>query len=269
MPSPRKFFLLSALAFLVLCAGGALAIALHVRAVVKATPVVLRNLPAPPPGVNSFVLTSPQGIRVFLDVVSVPDDLAPALDDPRNLFVVTHKHFDHYSARLADRFKGGKLLAEAGSLVSGDVRVEVVPSSHLDDEVDGHTDTLVVVDVGGVRVAHFGDCGQGALTPEQLARIGRVDLLIGQLENSYSDADVVNRKGFKVLAQVHPTLFVPTHIVSTTAVKLLQESYAPEQTPKAELALTPALLAGGKRAVFMGGNLPLATGAGVPASKDL
>ena len=269
MTRPKKLFLASAALFLSLCAAGAIAAALYVRGSVRATPVLVRNLPAPPPDVNSFVVTSPLGVRVFLDVVSVPDDLQQALDDPRSLFVVTHRHPDHLAYTLAHRFQGGSLISEEGRLESGDVKVEVVKSSHLDDQVDG-TNHIVVVDVAGVRIAHFGDCGQERLTPEQVARIGRVDLMVGQFENLYADADVLNRKGFKIVEQVSPTLLVPTHIVGAAAVKLLAEGgRAVEQTEKSVLALTPAVLAKGKRAVFMGGNLPLAKQAGVPASEDL
>lgn len=268
MTRSNKIFLASALTFVAVCAAGATAAALYVRQSVRTTPVLVRNLPAPPPDVNSFVVTSPQGVRVFLDVVAVPDDLQQALDDPRSLFLVTHRHPDHLANLLAHRFQGASLVAEEGRLESGDVRVEVVKSSHLDDEIDG-SNHIVVVDVAGIRIAHFGDCGQERLTPEQLARIGRVDLMLGQFENLNSEADIVNRKGFKVLAQVSPTLLVPTHIVGAAAVKLLAEDRAVVQTEKGQLALTPAVLGKGKRAVFMGGNLPLAKQAGVPPAPDL
>lgn len=268
MSRSKKLFLASAALFLAVCVAGAIAAGLYVRESVRSTPVLVRNLPAPPPDVNSFVVTSPQGVRVFLDVVSVPDDLQQALDDPRSLFVVTHRHPDHLAYTLARRFQGASLIAEEGRLESGDVRVEVLKSSHLDDQLDG-TNHIVVVDVAGVRIAHFGDCGQERLTPEQLARIGRVDVMVGQLENVFADADVMNRKGFKVVDQVSPALLVPTHIVGAAAVKLLAEGgRAVEQTEKSVLALTPAVLAK-KRAVFMGGNLPLAKQAGVPVSEDL
>lgn len=262
MPRPTSLALLSALALA--------ALALVAPAAALAGPASLRHLPAAPPNVNSFVLTSPEGVKVFLDVVAVPDDLAAAVEDPRNLLLVTHKHGDHFAGKTAEQFKGKKRVAEAGVVESGDVKVTVVPSSHLDNEVDGHTNTIVVVELGGVRVAHLGDCGQDTLTPEQVRAIGRVDVMIGQLENAFADADVVNRKGFMILAQVAPTIFIPTHVVSTAAVKLLGPGHPPVLTEKTELVLGPALLGKGKRTVFLGGaNLALARQAGVPAAADL
>lgn len=233
-----------------------------------AGPPLLRHLPGARPTVNSFVVTSPQGVKVFLDVVSVPEDLQAAVDDPRSVFLATHKHGDHYAGTSAQRFKGKKLVQAAGTIESGDVKVEAITSSHLDDELDG-SDVIMVVDVAGVRIAHFGDCGQDALTKEQLARLGRVDVMIHSFENVFADADVLNKKAFLVVAQVKPTLVIPTHIVSAAAVKLLAETHPAASVPRNELALTPELLAGGKRSLYMGGNAELAAQAGVPPAKDL
>lgn len=234
-----------------------------------AGPPTLRVIPDPPPRVNGFVLTSPQGVTVFMDVLDEPADLTAAVADPRSIFLVTHTHPDHWSQPMASRIKGKKLVAEAGKITSGDVTVEVVPSSHIDNEVDGHTNTILVVDVAGFRVVHLGDCAQDTLNPAQLASIGKADLVIGQLENSYADANTVNRKGYKVLAQLAPVIFVPTHVSSVEAIELLKATHPPEAARKNELVLGKELLARGRRAVFMGGNLPLAAKAGVPASPDL
>src|SRR5512138_813736 len=93
----RRILAATALAFAVLCPAPS-----------RAGPAVLRHLPASRPNTNSFVLTSPEGVKVFLDVIAVPDDLQPAVDDPRNLFLVTHRHLDHFAGTTAQRFKGGK-----------------------------------------------------------------------------------------------------------------------------------------------------------------
>ncbi len=233
-----------------------------------AEPVTLRHVRNAPPNVNTFVITSPQGVKVFVDAVSLPDDLLPALDDPKNLFVTTHRHGDHQSGPYQDRFKGAKLVNSAGTIASGDVRIEGVASSHYDDELDG-SNVIMVIEVAGVRIAHFGDCGQDALSPEQLKKLGKLDVMIQQFENSYSEADVVNRKGYKVLAQAAPTVVVPTHISSVPAVQLLDQAYPAEIAARDTLTLTPALLAKGKRAVFLGANGDLAAKAGIRKSSDL
>lgn len=229
----------------------------------------------------AFVLTSPQGVKVFLDVTVVPPDLRPALEDPKNIFVATHDHPDHMNLSLLNRFPGAHLrggghpVEKPGAVVwtasSGDVKVSAIASSHLDDELDGSTNVIVVVEVAGIKVVHMGDCGQTALSPAQRKVIGRPDVMIQLLEDALqTEADVANQKAFKLVAQVGPTILVPTHIASAPAVKLLEAGgYALDVAQKDELALGPALLGGKRRAVFMGVNRGMAAKAGVKASGQL
>lgn len=228
----------------------------------------------------SFVLTSPQGVKVFLDVLVVPDELAAELEDPRNIFLASHDHADHLQPNLLQKFKGpklrggGQVVKEPGSVFwtaeSGDVKVQAIASSHLDDFLDGNTNTIFVVDVAGVRVVHMGDCGQTKLTPEQLQAIGGADVMIHLLEDVLnSEADVGNQKAYGLLAQVAPKIVIPTHITTAPAVKLLDASYPAEIATRDELVLTPALLGGKRRAVFTGVNRELASKAGVGESAEL
>lgn len=229
--------------------------------------------------VAGFVITSPQGVKVFVDVAVVPAELLPELENPRNVFLVTHPHADHMDRRALAAFKGktlvgGKPVRPMGSsfgvVTSSDVRVEALASSHLDDELDGTTNSIMVMDVGGTRIVHFGDCGQTVLTPEQKKIIGRVDVMLHSLEDPLgSDTDVVNQKAYKFLAQVAPTVVIPTHIITPEAIKLLAAAYPAEIAARDELALTPVLLAGGKRAVFMGANRGRAEKAGIRKSDRL
>ncbi len=228
----------------------------------------------------SFVLVSPEGIKVFLDTMVVPEDLAAELSNPRNIFLASHDHADHLQPNLFQRFPGPKLrgggqaVKEPGSVFwraeSGDVKVQAIASSHLDDLLDGNTNTIFVVEVAGVRIVHMGDCGQTKLTPEQLQAIGHVDVMIHLLEDVLnSEADVVNRKAYGLVAQVAPTIVIPTHITTAPAVKLLDATHPAEIATRDALVLTPNLLGGKKRAVFLGVNRDLASKAGVGTSPDL
>jgi len=76
------------------------------------------------------------------------------------------------------------------------------------------------VDMAGLRIAHLGDIGQDELTPEQLALLGTVDVVITQFANPYSDMDAVNRKGFHLVEQLAPRLVVPTHLDNPSAALL-------------------------------------------------
>lgn len=247
---------------------------------------VLRSIVGAPGAASSisdtpfagFVITSPQGVKVFVDVRVVPKDLLPELENPRNIFLVTHPHADHLDGRALDAFKGQKLVggkpvkpegSSFGVVASGDVRVEAIASSHLDDELDGRTNSIMIIDVAGTRIVHFGDCGQTVLTPGQKKLLGHVDVMIHAFEDPIgADTDVVNQKAYKFLAQVAPTIVIPTHMVTPDAARLLAAAYPAEVAARDELAVTKALLAK-KRAVFIGPNRELAWKAGIRRSDEL
>jgi hypothetical protein len=261
-----------------------LGVVLAVAARADAAWPTVRHLPGARPDVSGFVFTSAQGVRVFVDAVAIPEDLAAAYQDPRSVFLVTGRQPDHLSEKLAEGFKGQKLVAAPGRLESGDVRVEGIASSRTGDQADG-SDVLMVVELGGVRVAHFGDCGQSALSADQLRRVGHLDLLVLAFDRPYTDAELrsrrefrdrgysdsgpVNRQPFKLVAQVRPTLVVPTHLSSSAAAGLLARVHPAEAARKTELTLSPEVLARGPRVVFTAANADLARQAGIAPSTEL
>jgi L-ascorbate metabolism protein UlaG (beta-lactamase superfamily) len=91
--------------------------------------------------------------------------------------LVTHEHVDH---NAVERIGGSPavLRSTAGRLESPLGEVVAVASEH--DAAAGTErgpNTIFVFDLGGVRVAHFGDFGQNGLRDEQAEAIGPVDLL--------------------------------------------------------------------------------------------
>ncbi len=48
---------------------------------------------------------------------------------------------------------------------------------------EGGSNHIYIVDMGGLRIAHFGDIGQEQLTQEQLEALGEVDIALTQLVN--------------------------------------------------------------------------------------
>jgi L-ascorbate metabolism protein UlaG (beta-lactamase superfamily) len=105
---------------------------------------------------------------------SYPEFEAPAETD---LLIVTHEHLDH---NAVDKVGGSPTLVRsvAGTHDSPVGNVVAIASEH--DGVAGTErgpNTIVVFDLDGIRVAHFGDFGQPALRPEQRAHLDGVDLL--------------------------------------------------------------------------------------------
>jgi L-ascorbate metabolism protein UlaG (beta-lactamase superfamily) len=94
-----------------------------------------------------------------------------------DLLIVTHEHADHNAVEKI----GGEpalLRSLAGTHESPLGKVVAIASEH--DGVAGTErgpNTIVVFELDGIRVAHFGDFGQPALRPEQRAHLERIDLL--------------------------------------------------------------------------------------------
>ena len=97
--------------------------------------------------------------------------------DATDLLIVTHEHADHNGVEV---ITGEPTLvrSQAGTQESPVGNVVAIASEH--DDVAGTErgpNTIVVFDLDGIRVAHFGDFGQAALRPEQRAHLDGVDLL--------------------------------------------------------------------------------------------
>ncbi len=97
--------------------------------------------------------------------------------DSVDLLIVTHEHSDH---NAVETIAGEPTLVRsvAGTHESPLGNVVAIASEH--DGAAGTErgpNTIVVFDLDGLRVAHFGDFGQPALRPEQRAHLDGIDLL--------------------------------------------------------------------------------------------
>jgi hypothetical protein len=129
---------------------------------------------------------------------------------------------------------------------------------------EGGSDYIFVIDMGGLHVVHFGDLGQDALTPAQLAAIGEVDVAVMQFENSFSRMDLDNKKGFALMEQVKPRLIIQTH----SSLEAVQEAakrwpllYSPRDSvtvTKADLSAETSLLLLGEDGEFYAGMVEAA-----------
>ncbi len=157
-------------------------------------------------------LISPQGTLVLIDVYKPTALSSPATKN--DVLLTTHKHQDHVNASFYTSFPGQQLMTKVGEIKLADVVILGIASAHnAADELkpEGGTNYIYVVDMGGLRIAHFGDIGQETMTAEQLKALGKVDIAITQFANSYSAMDATNKKGFRLMEQVQPRLIIPTH----------------------------------------------------------
>jgi L-ascorbate metabolism protein UlaG (beta-lactamase superfamily) len=167
-------------------------------------------------GQAAFALTTPEAV-VFIDPFGDMSALAgrgmrfdypPIEDVAADLLLVTHEHVDH-NATAAIGGDPQILRSTAGRLASPIGDVLAVASEH--DGAAGTErgpNTIFVFDLGGLRVAHFGDFGQPALRDEQAAAIGTLDLAFvpvggGPTIDGEQAAAIARRVGARWVVPMH------------------------------------------------------------------
>jgi L-ascorbate metabolism protein UlaG (beta-lactamase superfamily) len=135
-----------------------------------------------------------------------------------DVLLTTHGHQDHVHPDFREAFPGQQLNVEEGEINLADVSVKGIKSAHgAYNDIDG-SNYIFVVDMAGLRIAHFGDIGQEEFTPEQLDALGEVDVAITQFENSFSQMNLSNKKGFNLMDQLQPKLIIPHHGIGNQEV---------------------------------------------------
>ena len=210
-------------------------------------------------------LSANGGARVLIDVFDPAALSAPPTAD--DILLTTHTHDDHVSLNFQKGFPGRQLFVTEGAIEApgADVAITSIASAHTEDDPllpKNGSDYIFIIDMGGLRIAHFGDIGQSALTAEQLQALGDVDIAVTQFENSFSHMDAIDKKGFRLMEQVKPRLILQTH-TSPAAVEHaatlwpLLYSERPQVTVTAErLPAETSLLLLGDDAAFYAGLVP-------------
>ncbi|MDZ4721664.1 MAG: MBL fold metallo-hydrolase [Roseiflexaceae bacterium] len=140
-------------------------------------------------------IISPNGIRVLVDVAD-PHVLSRPVTN-KDILLTTHKHEDHYVPAFAKAFPGQQLNMNPGTITVSAVAIQGIASSHEGDVsawVEKASNYIYVIETGGLRIVHFGDIGQNALTPAQLTTIGHVDVAFSQFANYVSYMSIINHK---------------------------------------------------------------------------
>jgi L-ascorbate metabolism protein UlaG (beta-lactamase superfamily) len=125
-----------------------------------------------------------------------------------DLLLVTHEHGDHNAVEVVPG-SPVTLRSTAGTHASPLGEVVGVASEH--DDVAGTQrgpNTIFCFSLDGLRVCDFGDFGQAALRPEQVAAIGEVDVL---LLPAGSGPTVGGEAAAAIVRTLRPRLVVPMH----------------------------------------------------------
>ena len=200
-------------------------------------------------------LISPKGSRVLIDVCD-----PAALSNPpteKDVLLTTHNHGDHRRLDFVKSFPGQQLDVKIGEIKMEDVMIRGIASAHYEGaefRSEGGSNYIFIVDMGGLRIAHFGDIGQDELTPEQLTALGKVDIAITQLSNQFSGMNAANKKGFNLMDQVKPRLIIPTHIFEPSCTKMAVDKWTAYNSYKKSISIRPEDLPDKTSIIFMGQN---------------
>jgi hypothetical protein len=218
---------------------------------------------SPEPGVRLYFdenaqveLISPQGVRVMIDVTYETRLSSPPTAD--DILVTTDWDMTHYYIHFADKFPGRQSELQSETITRSDVTITGISSKHLDKpETAWGTAYIYVIEMGGLRIAHFGASGLSPLTDDQMKALGRVDIAIMELVNEtgseepISGFDLENKKAFRLVDQIKPKLVIPStySMKGVEYASKLWGGYAYTQNP---IVLTPASLPGSVKLLVMG-----------------
>jgi L-ascorbate metabolism protein UlaG (beta-lactamase superfamily) len=208
-------------------------------------------------GHSSFVLTSPTGTRILTD----PHAFYPLHEAP-DASTISNLHVTHSDVRGLPgnpRVLWG-ITHEQGwnkvALMIGDIGVFNVPSyaSRVEPEQSPIQNSIFAFRTGGLCLVHLGNL-RHLLTPQQLQRLGRPDVVMVPADGSWtmSFEDVLT-----VIDQLRPALVIPMHIDTLQqALAFAQHTgsrYPVRQVPERSLTLSRQLLPTATTIVLFGGS---------------
>jgi L-ascorbate metabolism protein UlaG (beta-lactamase superfamily) len=163
----------------------------------------------------AFVITSSSGDRVLIDPygsrVWIGYDYPTGIET--DAVLITHPHYDHDGGvsrgHDAPWSEGTRVLREPGSYAVGDIGIQGVAGKHADPygKEFGQTNTIWVLEIDGLRIAHIGD--NGPVFDEAAAEIGNVDILMMPIDSEYHILKEYEIQ--RILEQLNPKVLVPMH----------------------------------------------------------
>ena len=163
----------------------------------------------------SFRITSPSGERILIDPFGSREWIG--YDYPAGIeadaVLISHPHYDHDGGisrgHDAPWSATTTVWREPGHYVLGDIDVLGVAGKHADPygKEFGQTNTIWLLEVAGLRIAHIGD--NGPISDLAAARLGTVDIVMMPIDADYH---ILKEHEIRaVLGQLRPSIVIPMH----------------------------------------------------------
>ncbi len=161
-------------------------------------------------GQSCFQIITSQGKNNQVSIVIDPFSEDIGLKLPKleaDVLLVTHQHHDHNNAKAV----GGNpfLVQGPGEYEIKEVFVQGIPAFH--DSSSGKErsiNTIYTIEAEELRICHLGDLGQKELQPEQIEKIGEVDILMIPIGGVYT---ISAKEAVKIMSQIEPSIIIPMH----------------------------------------------------------
>jgi L-ascorbate metabolism protein UlaG (beta-lactamase superfamily) len=155
----------------------------------------------------SFVVESPGGVRALVDPYNGTRWLGYSFPAGLGADVVLVSHYDHDASYYAPA--QAPVLRTPGVYAFSDLRVSGIEGRHAEPwgQEFGGTNTLWLIETGGLRIAHLGDTGP--LSEASLRALGTVDVLMLPVD----DQDHILKRAEIVAIRnaLRPAVTVPMH----------------------------------------------------------
>ena len=161
-------------------------------------------------GQSLFELTSSRGKNNQVNIVIDPFSQEVGLRLPKleaDIVLSTHEHYDRNNVKAV----GGNyfLIEGPGEYEIKEVFIQGIPAFH--DDLQGKERggmTIFTIEAEELRLCHLGDLGQKELTPDQLEKIGEIDILMIPVGGNYT---ISGKEAVKIMSQIEPKIIIPMH----------------------------------------------------------
>jgi len=161
-------------------------------------------------GQSLFEITTSRGKNNQVNIVIDPFSQEVGLRLPKlepNIVLSTHEHYDHNNVKAV----GGNyfLIEGPGEYEIREIFIQGIPAFHddLQGKERGKT-TIFTIEAEELRLCHLGDLGQKELTPDQLEKIGEIDILMIPIGGNYT---ISGKEAVKIMSQIEPKIIIPMH----------------------------------------------------------
>ena len=161
-------------------------------------------------GQSCFQIISSQGKNNHVNIVIDPYSEDIGLKVPKleaDILLITHGHHDHNNIKAV---AGTPFLINGpGEYEIKEVFIQGIPAFH--DSSSGKergVNTIYTIEAEELRICHLGDLGQKELTPEQIDKIGQVDILMIPTGGVYT---ISAKEAVKIMSQIEPNIIIPMH----------------------------------------------------------